>query len=283
MKRVVWLLLIVLIAYAGCADNKREVPVITVGPTTSTWRPKGGGGPYVSLEVHRNVIAKWEMAFNRVKGELDRVKEELKQSELQLQLIKDEQIHLSDINKLLAELDKRYVDQLAEFDKRYVDQLAELDKRNVDQLAEFDKRYAERQQQWELRCQLQWQTTWWLWQVPWQWPLELQWQPLWYRCQWCVPVPEFTDIQKVESKPGPESPSKPEENEESDLEIPDLEIARQLAQSHFQEGKEAYDKGYFKQAISCFEKALKYEKFLTDTMRGEINKYKKMAQDNMKN
>jgi len=277
MKRVVWLLLIVLIACAGCADNKRKVPVIPGG-----WK-RPDGKPWPSPEVQRNVIAKWEMAFNRVKEELDRVKEELKQSELQLQLTKDEQIHLSDINKLLAELDKRYVDQLAEFDKRYVDQLAEFDKRYVDQLAEFDKRYAERQQQWELRCQLQWQTTWWLWQVPWQWPLELQWQPLWYRCQWCVPVPEFTDIQKVESKPGSESPSKPEEKEEPDLEITALEIARQLAQSHFLEGKEAYDKGDFKQAISCFDKALKYEELLADEKRGEIYKYKKMAQDNMKN
>ena len=255
MKRVVWLLLIVLIACAGCADNKRKVPVIPGG-----WK-RPDGKPWPSPEVQRNVIAKWEMAFNRVKEELDRVKEELKQSELQLQLTKDEQIHLSDINKLLAELDKRYVDQLAE----------------------FDKRYAERQQQWELRCQLQWQTTWWLWQVPWQWPLELQWQPLWYRCQWCVPVPEFTDIQKVESKPGSESPSKPEEKEEPDLEITALEIARQLAQSHFLEGKEAYDKGDFKQAISCFDKALKYEELLADEKRGEIYKYKKMAQDNMKN
>jgi len=257
MKRVVCLLLIVLIACAGCAKKTSNFTVIP-SPRDPWQMPDE---PWESNGVLRYKLSQLEM-------ELDSVKDMLRQSELQLQLTKDEQIHLSDINKLLAELDKRYVDQLAELDKRY-----------VDQLAEFDKRYAERQKQWELRCQLQWQTTWWLWQVPWQWPLELQWQPLWYRCQWCVP----TDIQKVESKPSSESPSKPEENEEYDLEIPDLEIARQLAQSHFREGKEAYDKGYFKQAISCFEKALKYEKFLTDTMRGEIYKYKKMAQDNMKN
>ena len=260
MKRVVCLLLIVLIACAGCADNKRKVPV-RPSPRDPWWTP----GDWESNGVLRYKIAQLEM-------ELDRVKDMLKQSELQLQLTKDEQIHLSDINKLLAELDKRYVDQLAELDKRY-----------VDQLAEFDKRYAERQQQWELSCQLQWQTTWWLWQVPWQWPLELQWQPLWYRCQWCVPVPEFTDIQKVESKPGPESPSKPEENEELDLGITDLENAHLLAQSYFLGGKEAYDKGDFKQAISCFDKALKYEKLLADEKRREIDKYKKMAQDNMKN
>ena len=251
MKRVVWLLLIVLIACAGCADKKTSKIIGITG--TGGWK-EPDGKPWPSPGVHEYEILQLKYEISQLKCEINRLEDKVKQSE-------DEQIHLRDINKLLAELDKRYVDQLAE----------------------FDKRYAERQQQWELRCQLQWQTTWWLWQVPWQWPLELQWQPLWYRCQWCVPVPEFTDIQKVESKPGPESPSKPEENEESDLEIPDLEIARQLAQSHFQEGKEAYDKGYFKQAISCFEKALKYEKFLTDTMRGEINKYKKMAQDNMKN
>ena len=113
--------------------------------------------------------------------------------------------------------------------------------------------------------------------------MELELQPLWYHRQWCVPVPEFTDVQKVESKPAPESPSKPEENEELDLGIPDLEKARRLAQSHFWEGKEAYDKGYFKQSISCFDKALKYEKLLADEKRREIYKYKKMAQDNMKN
>ena len=81
MKRVVCLLLIVLIACAGCADKKTRIFTLIPGDPP-TWRSPGGGEPWKSPAVHRYEIAKWEMKLNKVEEELDRVKDMLKQSEL---------------------------------------------------------------------------------------------------------------------------------------------------------------------------------------------------------
>ena len=166
--------------------------------------------------------------------------------------------------------------------------LAELDKRYAERLAELDERYTERQQQWELRCQLQWQPTWWLWQLPWQWQLEWQWQPLWYRCQWHVLVTGCPDTQKgapeySEPEPGPKPPR--------ELKIPKLplspherEQARQLAESYLLEGKGFFDKGYgyFDLALEFFHKAEKYQEYLTVMKREQLIDFIKKAETALK-
>lgn len=73
MKRVVCLLLIVLIAYAGCAGKKTS-PFTLIPGDPPHWESPGGEH-FVSSGVHRNEIAKWEMKLNKVE-------DMLKQSEL---------------------------------------------------------------------------------------------------------------------------------------------------------------------------------------------------------
>jgi len=152
-------------------------------------------------------------------------------------------------------------------------------------LAELDRRCAERQQQWEMCCQLQWQPVWWSWEQQWQWPFALQWrwqyQPSLYCWRWSVPVNGFAEIQGgasecVESGPGPESVPGPESAIEREVVGPVLEIyerdaVRRLSQSYIKTGREEYDKGYFEQAINAFYMARKYQKYLNVTEREKLD------------